>query len=123
MTEKFSYESTIDVTADSVVRATRLPEIAGLSPTYFVALRVSDASGNTVGENFYWLSTKPEAIDWEKSTWYTTPTTFLCRLHGAGAATESQTKRFGTQREERRKRNHARNLGESHEKLGVLCAP
>ena len=74
MTEKFSNESTIDVTADSVVKATTLPEIAGLSPTYFVALRVSDASGNTVGENFYWLSTKPETIDWGKSTWYTTPT-------------------------------------------------
>jgi exo-1,4-beta-D-glucosaminidase len=51
-----------------------LPEIADLSPTYFVALRVSDTSGKIVGQNFYWLSTKPETIDWEKSTWYTTPT-------------------------------------------------
>jgi exo-1,4-beta-D-glucosaminidase len=45
-----------------------------LSPTYFVALRISDASGKQLGSNFYWLSTKPETIDWAKSTWYTTPT-------------------------------------------------
>ena len=28
----------------------------------------------TGGSNFYWLSTKPETLDWEKSNWYTTPT-------------------------------------------------
>jgi exo-1,4-beta-D-glucosaminidase len=27
-----------------------------------------------VGSNFYWLSTKPETLDWSKSNWYTTPT-------------------------------------------------
>ncbi|HWW74966.1 MAG TPA: glycoside hydrolase family 2 protein, partial [Pyrinomonadaceae bacterium] len=25
--------------------------------------------------NFYWLSTKEDALDWDKSTWYYTPTT------------------------------------------------
>jgi len=74
MTEKFSSENTIDVPADGVLKVLTLPEIAGLSPTYFVALRVSDGNGNVVGQNFYWLSTKPETLDWEKSTWYTTPT-------------------------------------------------
>ena len=33
-----------------------------------------DESGKLVGENFYWLSTKPETLDWAKSNWYTTPT-------------------------------------------------
>jgi len=35
---------------------------------------VEDAAGKLVGSNFYWLSTKAETLDWEKSTWYTTPT-------------------------------------------------
>jgi exo-1,4-beta-D-glucosaminidase len=74
MTEKFSYESTVDVPEDGVVKVVGLPEISDLSPTYFVALRISDANGKQVGSNFYWLSTKPETIDWAKSTWYTTPT-------------------------------------------------
>ena len=37
-------------------------------------LRLQDTSGKTVGSNFYWLSTKPETLDWEKSNWFVTPT-------------------------------------------------
>jgi exo-1,4-beta-D-glucosaminidase len=74
MTEKFSNESTVDVREDAVVKVVSLPEISDLSPTYFVALRISDANGKLVGSNFYWLSSKPETIDWAKSNWYTTPT-------------------------------------------------
>ena len=74
MTEKFSNESTVDVPEDGVVKVVSLPEVSGLSPTYFVALRISDANGKMLGSNFYWLSSKPETIDWAKSNWYTTPT-------------------------------------------------
>jgi exo-1,4-beta-D-glucosaminidase len=74
MSGKFSNDSTVDVPSDGVVKVTTLPEISGLSPTYFVALQISDASGKQLGSNFYWLSTKQETIDWAKSTWYTTPT-------------------------------------------------
>lgn len=73
-TEKFSKDSTVDVPADGVVKIVTIPEIEGLSATYFVSLRVFDTSGKQLGSNFYWLSTKPETIDWAKSTWYTTPT-------------------------------------------------
>jgi exo-1,4-beta-D-glucosaminidase len=72
--EKFSNESKIDVPADGVVKIITLPDIANLSPTYFVSLRIHDAAGNPAGANFYWLSTKPDTIDWAKSTWYMTPT-------------------------------------------------
>ena len=37
-------------------------------------LRLHDSSGKLVGSNFYWLSAKAETLDWEKSNWYTTPT-------------------------------------------------
>jgi len=74
MTEKFSKETTLDAAADSTNKILTLPGIAGLSPTYFVVLRLQDSSGKMVGSNLYWLSTKPETLDWEKSNWYTTPT-------------------------------------------------
>jgi exo-1,4-beta-D-glucosaminidase len=74
MTEKFSKETAVDAAADSTNKVLELPEIQDLSPTYFLVLRLEDATGKLVGSNFYWLSTKPETIDWEKSTWYTTPT-------------------------------------------------
>ena len=74
MTEKFSNLSTIDVPADGVTKIVSLPDIPDLSPTYFVSLRISDASGKLIGSNFYWLSTKAETLDWSHSNWYTTPT-------------------------------------------------
>ncbi len=74
MSEKFSNESAVDIPADGVAKVIGLPEISDLSPTYFVALRILDANGNIAGSNFYWLSTKPETVDWSRSNWYTTPT-------------------------------------------------
>jgi len=74
MTEKFSREAKIDVAEDSSARVFTLPEISGLSATYFVSLALEDGSGAPVSGNFYWLSSKPETLDWDKSTWYYTPT-------------------------------------------------
>jgi exo-1,4-beta-D-glucosaminidase len=74
MSEKFSKQVTLDALADSTNKAFALPDVDGLSSTYFLLLKLEDASGKQVGSNFYWLSTKPETIDWAKSTWWTTPT-------------------------------------------------
>jgi exo-1,4-beta-D-glucosaminidase len=74
MSEKFSKQVSLDAAADSTNKILTLPDIDGLSPTYFLVLRLHDSSGKLVGSNFYWLSTKPETLDWEKSNWYTTPT-------------------------------------------------
>jgi exo-1,4-beta-D-glucosaminidase len=73
-TQKFTKETALDAAADSTVKVFELPQIDGLSPAYFLDLRVTDGSGKLVGSNFYWLSTKKETLDWTKSTWYTTPT-------------------------------------------------
>ena len=74
-TQKFSKETALDSAADSTAKVFGLPQIDGLSPVYFLDLRVTDSTGNLVGSNFYWLSTRPETLDWSKSNWYTTPTT------------------------------------------------
>jgi exo-1,4-beta-D-glucosaminidase len=74
MTEKFSQENNVDAAADSTAKIFTLLDIDGLSPTYFVVLRLEDSSGKLVGSNFYWLSTKPETLDWAKTTWWMTPT-------------------------------------------------
>jgi exo-1,4-beta-D-glucosaminidase len=74
MSEKYSQQTSLDAAADSTNKVLSLPEIDGLSATYFLVLRLEDAGGKLVGSNFYWLSNKPETLDWEKSNWYTTPT-------------------------------------------------
>jgi len=66
MAEKFSREATLDAGPDSSTRAFTLPEISDLSSTYFVNLTL-ESSGNLISRNFYWLSTRPETLDWEKS--------------------------------------------------------
>jgi len=74
MTEKFSQENNVDAPADSTAKIFTLPDVDGLSPAYFLVLRLEDSAGKLVGSNFYWLSTKPETLDWAKSTWWMTPT-------------------------------------------------
>ncbi|HKU23831.1 MAG TPA: glycoside hydrolase family 2 protein, partial [Candidatus Sulfotelmatobacter sp.] len=72
--EKFSQDNTLDAGPDSTQKVFTLPEVSGLSNTYFLVLRLEDSTGKLVGSNFYWLSTKPETIDWAKSNWYMSPT-------------------------------------------------
>src|SRR6266481_8754984 len=74
MTEEFSQESSLDAAADSTHKMLTLPDLEDASAVYFVVLRLEDGTGKLVGSNFYWLSSKPETLDWEKSNWYMTPT-------------------------------------------------
>jgi exo-1,4-beta-D-glucosaminidase len=74
MSSKFSKSMKVSVDPDSSTRVFTLPDIDGLSSTYFVNLKLEQADGSEVSRNFYWLSTAPETLDFEKSTWYLTPT-------------------------------------------------
>jgi exo-1,4-beta-D-glucosaminidase len=101
MNEKFSHEDSVDAPADSTARIFTLPDVQDLNPTYFLVLRLEDAAGKLVGSNFYWLSTKPETIDWSKSTWYMTPTesfadyTALSQLPRVKLTVSERTERKG----------------------------
>src|SRR5258706_1324113 len=66
--EKASREATLDLGADSSTKAFDLPSPDGLTPTYFLKLELHDATVELVSENFYWLSTKPDVLDWAKRT-------------------------------------------------------
>jgi exo-1,4-beta-D-glucosaminidase len=71
--EKLRREATVDVGPDGVTRAIDLPSPDGLAGAYFVSLTLADAGGRTLSRNDYWLSTKPETLNWAKSEWYYTP--------------------------------------------------
>ena len=64
--EKASQSATLDIPADSSVRALQLESVEDISPTYFLKLELHDATGKLVSENFYWLSTAPDRLDWAK---------------------------------------------------------
>jgi exo-1,4-beta-D-glucosaminidase len=71
--ERFKKTETIHVEENKSAQLFQLPEIAGLSVTYFVDLRLADSVGRQVSNNFYWLSTKREVLDEGGTTWYYTP--------------------------------------------------
>ncbi len=84
--EKAALDATLDVPADSSVRALQLRPVEGLSATYFLKLELHDATGKLVSDNFYWLSTKPDKLDWAKKldTVYT-PQSAYADLSGLNA--------------------------------------
>jgi exo-1,4-beta-D-glucosaminidase len=63
--EKGAREGTMNVAPDSSTKAFDLPKVDGLSKTYFVRLQLHDSAGKPLSDNFYWLSTKPDVMDWE----------------------------------------------------------
>ncbi|MEU6255713.1 sugar-binding domain-containing protein [Streptomyces sp. NPDC047043] len=56
--------------------------VTGLSATYLARLTLTDASGGEVSRNVYWLSTRPDTLDWANTDWYYTPTTSYADLKG-----------------------------------------
>jgi exo-1,4-beta-D-glucosaminidase len=71
----FARSQVVDVPADGVVRAMTLPDPKDAGPTYFVKLDLHDAAGRALDSNFYWLSSKPDVMDWAKSDWFHVPVT------------------------------------------------
>jgi len=100
-TEKFSQENPVDAGADSTAKIFTLPDVSGLSATYFLVLRLQDSTGKLVGSNLYWLSTKPETLDWAKTNWWMTPTasyadfTALAQLPKVKLQVSERTERKG----------------------------
>jgi exo-1,4-beta-D-glucosaminidase len=65
-TEKASRDAVVDLPADSSIKAFDLPKVDGLSKTYFLRLQLHAPDGELISDNFYWLSTKADTLDWAK---------------------------------------------------------
>lgn len=72
---KYTNSITTDVDADGIRKCFPLPVIEGLSDTYFLRLQLNEASGKVKSINWYWLSKKPDVLNWKRSKWYMTPET------------------------------------------------
>jgi exo-1,4-beta-D-glucosaminidase len=107
LTSRSTQSAVIDVVADGVARAFAIPVPPGLTTTYFVRLRLDDASGRLVSSNFYWLSTREDELDWGKTEWYYTPTrthadlTALANLPATTLAVSSRPEPSGSEGAER----------------------
>jgi exo-1,4-beta-D-glucosaminidase len=70
---KFSREANVDVAADGVLKSISIPEPAEISSVYFLNLQLFGSAGQPLSRNFYWLSTKPDELEYAKTEWYYTP--------------------------------------------------
>jgi Beta-galactosidase/beta-glucuronidase len=59
-------EESVDVPADGAIKAFDMPKAEGLTMTFFLRLDLRDARGRAVSDNLYWLSAKPDTLDWAK---------------------------------------------------------
>jgi len=50
-----------------------LPALKGEKEVYFLDLKLKNPAGEVVADNFYWLSTQPDLMAWDKYLWYYTP--------------------------------------------------
>ena len=57
----------VDVSPDKATVAFNVPQLPDLSTTYFLKLTAADRNGKIASDNFYWLSTKPDELDWGKT--------------------------------------------------------
>ena len=70
---KFEKEIHLDLKANSSRKVFILPEKNWGSPVYFLDLRLINKNGKEIDNNFYWLSTKKDILNYKASTWYDTP--------------------------------------------------
>jgi len=71
--EIFSEVKDVEVGPNTAAEISRLPSISGLTPVYFLDLKLADNAGGLVAENFYWLSTKKDVMNYPATEWFVTP--------------------------------------------------
>ncbi|MFE9570511.1 exo-beta-D-glucosaminidase [Streptomyces sp. NPDC006692] len=70
--------------------------VSGLSPTYLAKLVLTDTGGREVSRNVYWLSTKPDVLDYAHTDWFHTPTTAYADLKGLSSMPRATVTATGT---------------------------
>ena len=83
--EVWRQEIDIDIPAESAAKVTTIPQLPDITTIYFVDLRLHNREGTEIGNNFYWLSTEMDELDYdfkfEDFTFYT-PTKKFADLRG-----------------------------------------
>jgi exo-1,4-beta-D-glucosaminidase len=73
--ELYKSDAEINLTPDSVQRVAEVPErlYSGASRIFFIDLTLSDAKGQTLSHNFYWVPGTLTTFDWARTDFTRTP--------------------------------------------------
>lgn len=69
----FEKNITLDLNENSTKEYLKLEAFKGQQQIYFLDLKLKDNSGKIFVDNFYWLATQTDKLDWSKYFWYYTP--------------------------------------------------
>ncbi len=69
----FEKEEKISLGNNAYKKLVSLPSMKGKNEVYFLDLKLKNSTGDLVSDNFYWLSTKKDELDWDKTIWFYTP--------------------------------------------------
>jgi exo-1,4-beta-D-glucosaminidase len=78
LSERYLFSASASAEPDQSAVLGRVPAISGLTRTYFVTLVARDSKGSLLSDNFYALSTHPDAfaaVDTSADSWFLTPVT------------------------------------------------
>lgn len=69
------FEKTAPVTLgkNDIKAIGKLPQLKDPHGVYFLSLTMNDGKDAELANNFYWLSAKKDALDYDKTVWYYTP--------------------------------------------------
>ncbi|MGK0138577.1 MAG: exo-1,4-beta-D-glucosaminidase [Algoriphagus sp.] len=69
------FEKTLVTNLDknSTINALRIPKLQGENEIYFLDLKLKAMSGELITDNFYWLATQTDQMDWTQKFWFYTP--------------------------------------------------
>ena len=69
----FSSKLNLVADANSSKKIVEIPKLEKITTTYFVNIKLYDKNSTELTNKIYWLSTKPDIIDYQKTTWVGTP--------------------------------------------------
>ena len=58
---------------NKTLKALKIPEFKGKNQVYFLDLKLKNQSGEIIADNFYWLATQKDQMDWSQKFWFYTP--------------------------------------------------
>lgn len=69
----FEYDEVVDLKENIVKSLVRIPKLKGSRKVYFLDLKLMGADGGIVADNFYWIASEDDKMDWDQFFWYYTP--------------------------------------------------
>ncbi|MDZ7607255.1 MAG: hypothetical protein U5K79_17110 [Cyclobacteriaceae bacterium] len=69
----FEKTEPVSLGSDEVKSLIDIPQLKGDREVYFLDMKLTDASGAEVSNNFYWLAAKKTGMDWNQHFWFYTP--------------------------------------------------